>query len=77
MTRHDIVGSEVTDMPETPRSTFRLTRATLRKIDHIAKAHGGLTRTRVIELAVHELHSKLCSKPAKPKDLPGQRRMFK
>lgn len=46
-------------MPETPRSTFRLKSITLDQIDLIAEAREGLTRTRVIELAVTNLYRKL------------------
>lgn len=46
-------------MPQTPQSSFRLPSPTLEQIDRIGRAQGGLTRTRVIELAVATLHNRL------------------
>jgi hypothetical protein len=43
-------------MPETPRSSFRLPALTLERIGWISEERGGLTRTRVIELAVDHLY---------------------
>jgi metal-responsive CopG/Arc/MetJ family transcriptional regulator len=43
-------------MPETPRFSFRLPALTLERIDRISEDRGGLTRTRVIELAVDHLY---------------------
>lgn len=43
----------------TPPSSFRLKSITLEKIDLIAEARDGLTRTRGLELAVNEHYRKV------------------
>jgi hypothetical protein len=69
-------------MSETPRSSFRLRRRTLDRIEAIkatlaeeSYAYRKLSKTDVIEMGVDELYRKHCPKDAKPKDLPGQGRM--
>ena len=58
-------------MPETPRSSFRLTAKTRKQIEEIRQVRGGLygypSRTRVVELAVDHLHQEICRPvPARP-----------
>jgi hypothetical protein len=62
-------------MPETPRSTFRLSARTRKQIQEIRKATGGPysepTQTRIIEVAIEELHRRVC--PPKPTPPTGKR----
>jgi hypothetical protein len=53
----------------TPRKSYRLRPATLAKIEEIAELQGGLDHTRVIELAIAELHYQLLiqRKPLRPR----------
>jgi len=50
---------------------YRLPPPTVEKIAQVAQAQGGLTHTRVIELAVDELHRQVC----RPVDSVSGRRL--
>ena len=61
-------------MPETPRSSFRLSEHTLNQIDDILEALRStevyrryVNKTAVIERAVDELHKRHCPRDTKPK----------
>jgi hypothetical protein len=54
-------------------SNFRLGPEVLARIDQVAEASGGLTRTRVIELAVDKLHREICGY-RHPRDWSSRRR---
>jgi hypothetical protein len=54
----------------TPRSSYRLGPSTVAKIAEIAEAQHGLSKARVIEWAVEQLHREVCdparTMPSKP-----------
>jgi hypothetical protein len=53
-------------MPETKRSSFRLSPGTIEKIEEIADFYNGLKKTRVLEWAVEHLYFDVVRLEKKP-----------
>ena len=60
-------------MPETKRSSFRLSDEHTAMVGDIAKFQGGLTKTRVVEWAIERLHAEVADYRENNPKIPRKR----